>query len=270
MKGLSDAAIRALGIMILDVLTRVVLRDTSCYDIGCVVMGDISHHDVGATPDASHGEPNGALVRRKYLGSTAHAKLKQMPLITYEIRWFLRDQPVPLEAVFGSDVEPESRTDWYAPVAHAGTGTKLREGRLETKLRTDAVETMDYAGCRGAVERWQKWSAELPESQPDDTLLMRNGWIPVHKERWMQVWSAEGKDVAAVTHRVGQGALFEVTRLTVADDTWWTIALEAFGPEGHRHPALERVTHHVLGQLPDHRRLSLTDSMGYPAWLMTM
>lgn len=193
-----------------------------------------------------------------------------MPLTTYEIRWFVRDQPFDPVAAFGVDTIPESRTDWYAPAAHPGTGTKLRSGRLETKLRTDTVEMVDFAGCQGSMERWQKWSSVLSENPPEEALLRASGWLPIQKERWMQVWSADRTELEVVTERVGRGALFELTRLGVGSDEWWTVALEAFGPEGERRPALERVMHHVLAHLPAHRRLAEFDSMGYPAWLLKL
>lgn len=193
-----------------------------------------------------------------------------MPLTTYEIRWFVREKPFDIESVFGSGVEPGLRTDWYAPVDHPGTGTKLREGKLETKLQTDVVDTINQAGCTGIMERWQKWSARLSDVLPSETLLHATGWTAVHKQRWMHVWSADAPELAIVTERAGRGALFELTRVTVHGDEWWTVAFEAFGPEGERRPALEKVMTNVLDQLPDHRRLQAKDSMGYPAWLLRL
>ena len=191
-----------------------------------------------------------------------------MPTTTYEIRWFTREQPFEPEAVFGPDMEPEERLDWYAASAHPGTGTKLREGRLETKLLTNVVETVDQAGCQGVIERWQKWSVVQGEAGPYGDLLVQNGWVAVKKRRWMQVWSAEKEQLEIVHDRIGKGALFELTEVDVQGTIWWTVALEAFGPEGERRPALERVMTHVLEHLPSHRNLSAKDSMGYPAWLM--
>jgi len=191
-----------------------------------------------------------------------------MPTTTYEIRWFTIEQPFAIEAVFGADMQPDLRTDWYAPVEHPGTGTKLREGRLETKLLTDVVETVAHAGCAGVMERWQKWSAPLTDAMPPDALLRSTGWTAVHKQRWLQVWSADGSDLELVDRRVGRGSLFELTRISVGPAVWWTVAFEAFGPEGERRPALERVMTHVLEHLPEHRKLDARDSMGYPAWLL--
>lgn len=191
-----------------------------------------------------------------------------MPTTTYEIRWFTREQPFAPGPVFGEQAEPDERVDWYAASAHPGTGTKLREGRLETKLLTNVVETVDHAGCQGIMERWQKWSVVMTEAGPDDDLLTRNGWVPVRKRRWLQVWSAEKAELEIAQNRIGKGALFELTKVEVNGTTWWTVAFEAFGPEGERRPALERVMAHVLEHLPAHGRLSEEDSMGYPAWLI--
>lgn len=191
-----------------------------------------------------------------------------MPNTTYEIRWFTREQPFPVDAVFGAGVQPEKRVDWYAPPGHIGTGTKLREGRLETKLMTGVVETVDHAGCQAVMQRWQKWSEALEEAAPEDALLEQNGWVEVRKERWLQVWSTEADVLALTNSRIGKGALFELTRLQTPDGLWWTVGFEAFGPEGTRRASLERVMNHVLEHLPDHIRLGLSDSMGYPAWLL--
>ncbi|MGB0650994.1 MAG: hypothetical protein ACPG8N_10590 [Rhodothermales bacterium] len=191
-----------------------------------------------------------------------------MLVTTYELRWFIREKPFLINKVFGAGSDPDERVDWYAPPAHPGTGTKLREGRLETKLRTDIVEEVHVAGCHGTMERWQKWSSPLSESMPDDTLLAANGWIAVRKRRWLQVWSTEAADLAIVHDRAGQGALFELTELEVSFVTSWTVGFEAFGPEGTRQSSLERVMTHVLEHLPAHGQLSSSDSMGYPAWLL--
>ncbi|MDE2995614.1 MAG: hypothetical protein OXT73_02575 [Bacteroidota bacterium] len=191
-----------------------------------------------------------------------------MPVTTYELRWFIREKPFLIDKVFGVGSEPDERVDWYAPPAHKGTGTKLREGRLETKLRTDSVEEVHVAGCHGTMERWQKWSASLAESMPDDALLAANGWIAVRKRRWLQIWSTEAAELAIVDGRAGQGALFELTELEVSSVTSWTVGFEAFGPEGTRQSSLERVMTHVLEHLPAHGRLASSDSMGYPAWLL--
>lgn len=193
-----------------------------------------------------------------------------MPTTTYEIRWFVRELPFAPDRVFGIDEQPEERTDWYAPAGDSGTGTKLREGRLETKLRTDIVEHVDVSGCRGVMERWQKWSVVLVEEGPGEQLLLGNGWIPIHKRRWLQVWSTENNTLTIVKERVGQGALFELTELNAPDGTWWTVGFEAFGPEGTRRESLERVMAHVLEELPAHRSLGERESMGYPAWLMVI
>ena len=191
-----------------------------------------------------------------------------MPITTYEIRWFVRELPFAPDTVFGRETVPEERTDWYAPAGDPGTGTKLREGRLETKLRTDIIEHVDVAGCRGVMERWQKWSVVLAEEGPGEDLLLGTGWIPIRKRRWLQVWSTEHEELLIVNERIGEGALFELTELDTPDGTWWTVGLEAFGPEGTRRPSLERVMSHVLGHLPAHRSLGEPESMGYPSWLI--
>jgi hypothetical protein len=191
-----------------------------------------------------------------------------MPVTTYETRWFIREQPFLVESVFGPDLEPDVRVDWYAPPGHRGTGTKLREARLETKLLTDIIETVDHAGCEGVMERWQKWSEPLNEAGPDESLLQQNGWIAVSKRRWLQVWSTDTDSLHTVQSRVGMGALFELTELQIHGESWWTVGFEAFGPEGTRRISLERVMTYVLEHLPAHCRLGRADSMGYPAWLL--
>ncbi|MDA0379081.1 MAG: hypothetical protein O3C45_06195 [Bacteroidetes bacterium] len=191
-----------------------------------------------------------------------------MPITTYEIRWFTREKPFSASKVFGADALPDERLDWYASPGHPGTGTKLREGRLETKLRTDDLGLVEVAGCSGVKERWQKWSAPLTEDIPPRQLLLENGWIPVRKRRWLQVWSAEKETLEVVHSRIGCGALFELTEVMVSGQPWWTVGFEAFGPEGLRRPALERVMTYVLEHLPAHRTLAQEDSMGYPAWLL--
>lgn len=193
---------------------------------------------------------------------------KNMSLTTFEIRWFVERQPLEESEIFGQ--QPAERTDWYAPSGNGCTGTKVREGRLETKLLTDDMGLLSGRGAVGVMQRWEKWSAVLEGELPSDTQLRNAGWVAVRKHRWAQVWSTESETPQLTEDRVGRGALFEVTQLLAEGQTWWTIGCESFGPEGTREASLRAVIDHVLGEHPLAFELGAADSKSYPEWLLLL
>ena len=191
-----------------------------------------------------------------------------MSLTTFEIRWFVRERPVEVSEVF--EQEPGERTDWYAPPGNGSTGTKVREGRLETKLMTGAFGLLSRGNTVGVVQQWEKWAAVLEGGLPSETQLRDAGWIAVRKRRWMQVWSTEHAPPQLTMGRAGRGTLFEVTELRAEGQTWWTIGFESFGPEDSREASLHTVMDHLLDRFAGTLILSAADSRSYPEWLLSL
>ena len=197
---------------------------------------------------------------------------------TAEVRWFSRGPtPPPVEAWFhqgagGVDQEP-GRVDRYLHLAHVeDLGIKLRQGRLEIKQRVGQQNLVRFhRRVAGLVEEWHKWSFALsePESALAQAAAVAGAWIPVQKERQLRRYRVtdDGRVIAltasASPHR---GCELELSRVEVAGEAWWTLALEAFGEPSTLRADLLAVARHVFAsdQSP---ALPARDSRGYAAWL---
>ena len=177
------------------------------------------------------------------------------PYRTAEARWFRRG-PVPADVRawfdgLGPAPEPESRTDLYLAPDSAALGVKVREGQLEAKRRDGAGGVRGLGRSRAAVEDWAKWSFSLVVApQPEEG---ESGWVAVGKTRWQ---------------RHADGCALELSEVTVADVPWWSVCLEASGPDHQaRHDALARAAERWLGA-DDAPALAAADAQGYAAWLL--
>ena len=95
------------------------------------------------------------------------------------------------------------------------------------------------------------------------------GWVDVRKQRRM--WKYAVADGAASPvppdDRPGVGANVELSALEIAGRPWWSLCVEAFGPdEAAAEHALGVAAAHVFGRdAPP--ALTAARAMGYPAWL---
>ena len=189
---------------------------------------------------------------------------------TMEVRWFSQSRPFDPLAVFGEELEPECRTDWYAPVDGGRTGVKLRDGRLEAKLRTELIGERSFGQIHGQLERWTKWSGIVSESHaPTAQVLDDCGWISVAKRRYMQSYEVDGPALRLTQERSENGCDFELTELQVRQQTWWTVGFEATGSEATILVNLERTVTESLLRSGIHHAHQLGRSCGYPEWLKT-
>ena len=177
-------------------------------------------------------------------------------LRTAEVRWFVRGRiPAAVRAWFdglGPEAVWAERTDRYLTPGSDGLGVKLREGAVEAKRRTGTGGRLASDGAEVEVERWAKWSFALA----DGGAAPRDGWVEVRKRRAQRHAEAGG----------GACAL-ELSEVEVAGQTWWSVCLEASGPDA----AARRAA------LDDGRRrwlaaeaapvLPAEAAAGYPAWL---
>ena len=198
---------------------------------------------------------------------------------TTEVRWFHPGVlPPSIERWFergeeGVELEPP-RVDHYLRLRGSDAlNIKLREGRLEIKRRTgERTETRFSEDVVGAVEHWQKWGFDLAET---DTQAMGGAssstWIAVRKERSIRTYGIDDRPVPAPTEPVDVTVAceWELTRVDVGGQIWWTTALEAFGDQTRQRVALLSVAKLVFG-LQDRPPLRIEDSRGYPGWLDTL
>ena len=177
------------------------------------------------------------------------------PLRTTEARWFVRGAtPADVAAWFdalGPAATPETRADRYLAPASDALGLKLREGRIQAKRRDGPAGPLRAGRAAAPLETWTKWSFALGEEAPPD-----DGWIDIRKTRRQH------------EHEAGDGTCrLELSEVAVGGDVWWSVCLEADGPDAaSRQRALATAAARWLGR-PDAPALPAEAAMGYPAWL---
>jgi hypothetical protein len=200
-------------------------------------------------------------------------------LKTAEIRWFHRDAP-PEETrryVEGENTRELKRTDLYL----AGTetphlGVKLREGRIELKQLTNREPGSGrLPWLQGWIEHHCKWSFPLADAGAAADLTgtqdTRPSWIAVEKSRLLRIYEVlEDGEVVQVTERVDfptfNGCSLELVALTVGGVGWWSLGLEAVGPEERRVENLLVLLRRMRPVLT-YPLYSLDRSCGYAPWL---
>lgn len=199
---------------------------------------------------------------------------------TMEVRWFLPGQ-IPTEVYQWFETcpvapsQPETRQDWYLYQPESDTlGIKLRQGSLEIKKRMldRGIHTL-LAGVTGRVEKWVKWSFRVHESEQTLATLGAEGyWVGVQKtrqQRWYDVTDRqEVRPIAPnpqIKQEIKQGCTLEVTQVSIDNQLWFSLGLEAFGAADP-----EEILHRVAQQALAGTRftfLTAERSFGYPCWL---
>ena len=187
---------------------------------------------------------------------------------TTEVRWFMQGS-LPDEVArwferLGAVVEAEARTDRYlVPAAANEPGVKLREGQLQVKARTEVLGVERLAsGVEGMVETYRKWSLPVAE----DALPPVIGWADVAKTRRVRLFTPE-QGLTETTEWVEAGCGVEVGEAVLGQGVWWTVCLEAFGPDAEAQRALLQATAQDVFTRPDAPGLDATHSVGYVGWL---
>lgn len=169
-----------------------------------------------------------------------------------ELRWFFEEEPEEFARMFAG-MASQKRVDCYLQPPNAANGIKIREGRLETKLRVSVPQRFAHRGAAGLMEHWNKWGLEFDEdSYPGRKELLSAGWIDVAKTR---------------TLRQLEDCSFELTCLEIAGQRFFSMGFEAFGREEMLYPNLLKGVHTVLDELEHPEVLVLEDSCGYPEFL---
>jgi hypothetical protein len=151
-------------------------------------------------------------------------------------------------------------------------GVKIKGGvQLDLKaLKGSPGELALPGGVRGRLELWEKWTFPLRASAipaPE-----ASAWLALEKVRHRRSFRVVGAGIEerAISEAELPGCTVELTEVTVGEDRWWTLGLEARGaPEVLL--ATLRTTAEALfvGRLPDHVRLGVPESMSYARWLGT-
>ena len=179
------------------------------------------------------------------------------PIPEQAARWF---------AALGAFVETAARTDRYVVPSSAGEpGIKLREGLLQVKARIATLGTERLApGVEGTVETYRKWSFPVATDAPEPG----DGWVDVTKKRRVRTFGRKAGEIVEVPKRPEAGCDVEVGEVQLGEGAWWTVCLEAFGPdEAARHRALRVTAAHVFSH--DAPLLDAEHSTGYIGWLVS-
>lgn len=201
-------------------------------------------------------------------------------LTTSEIRWFAEGKvPPAIEDWFAGDIlreksQPlESREDWYLLIPGCEfLGVKLRQNRLETKLRVTGLGILQFRNnIIGTAEKWIKSTCEDTklESLITPDIIRQGQWVKVEKKR-SQIRYLITDDYSltpASTEQTSQeGCNVELTQLLINQNPWWTLGFEASGTDDNLINNLETCAQKVFKNFPN-QELNLVDSYAYPKWL---
>jgi hypothetical protein len=194
-------------------------------------------------------------------------------LPTVEVRWFLPGaMPEEVWAWFqeGRLVSAEPlRVDHYLRVPGSdAAGIKLREGRIELKVRTSSHGAVRFSqGAEGLVEAWRKWMLPLDETQFAAPWYAQPAryWTAVQKERWISALAVGTLPPRRAANQATPGML-ELARVRALGDTWWTLGFEVSGMQAEAKAFLLESAQRVLEEAGA-PRLGLEASWSYPRWL---
>lgn len=198
-------------------------------------------------------------------------------ITTAEIRWFKKGK-IPqvlldwIQSNEGIYEDQSPRTDVYLIIDSVPTiGIKVREGRMEIKKKLSTVESFSIEAISGYPETWIKWSSKTADDVKEDYPLLqdKDQWIQIQKKRTLRKFevSASGQLLPfPETFYPEVGIAIEVSDLEVNDQSWWTFALECFGPQDRVLADLKTVIPTLLTNFPP---IELTKdlSMAYPEWI---
>lgn len=183
-------------------------------------------------------------------------------LTTLELRWFSPGAPSKeVDHWFNVDCPgelsglPEEREDLYLYIPDCDyLNIKLRQGSLEVKWRKAELGDLHCGECWGGkIEKWLKWICEDPDKQSmlPANITEEKAWVGIKKKR---------------SQRCYQGMTYELTQLTVRNDTWWSIAFEMATEDSRKLDSFEELVNQV-SQTYRGPKLRYEHSFAYPTWL---
>jgi hypothetical protein len=198
---------------------------------------------------------------------------------TLEVRWICRGGVPPglLDYLGPFGEAAEVREDRYLvdpwfPLL----GVKIRGGvSLDIKVSQGSAGEVHLANAAsGRLEHWTKWTFPIDstggsspgsEPRPDDA-----AWVAVHKVRRRRSFQVADNLVVerALREASSPGCSFEVSDVTLGEESWWTLAFEAVGSAPTVDRDLRSTAAHVFSEpLPDGLSLDRRRSMSYVRWL---
>ena len=163
----------------------------------------------------------------------------------------------------------------------AAAGPDHRGAMLEFKGATALLGTAHRLGpdATGRVERWMKWSIPADTVPAEVAGLLDPGALPINvsvaKSRLVRTirLSALGHAAEVPLPEAGaeldRGLAFELTRIQVAGDPYWSLGVEAFPDEPTVTDAFDGVVAQLLSGYPG-PALTASNSWSYPGWLQRL
>ena len=197
--------------------------------------------------------------------------------LTAELRWFYRGTlPEAVSQWFEHQLgehlaPPEEREDFYllSPGCEY-MGIKLRQGRLEIKWRRAELGVLSFGDrVEGKAEKWGKWLCEDPTEESFQPTTVVEKWLRVKKvrsQRQYQVLPGEAIIAVPITASIDQGCTVELTELDINDNSWWSLAFEAFSEDDCLMEHLQAVASWVFKSYHQ-PKLQAQDSYAYPSWI---
>jgi hypothetical protein len=179
-----------------------------------------------------------------------------------EVRWIL---PGSLESAVPAWLarfpgEMEVREDAYLLKPYlCGLSVKIRAGAaLEVKMYQGSPGVLEVAGrVLGRMESWQKWSFPCDRLGREDA--GQACWIPVHKRRRISRFSLTDRQAACAV---------EFTVVRAREQNWWSVGIEATGPDDLLRTELEAAAALVFTQpVPYLTEFGPHEARSYAAWL---
>ena len=188
-----------------------------------------------------------------------------------EVRWIRSGalEPQILDWFARFPISIESRVDSYLSDPDIdGLSVKARGGRtLEVKVQCGRHGELVVPGARGFLESWQRWSFHGGAANWAGT--DSPAWMAVSKLRRMTFIGSNGEPCAADEDRGREiGCAIELTDVATAGRQWWTLSLEANGPQDDLPDLIESTAMTVFSEpMPGGAALRSDESTSYAGWL---
>ena len=151
-------------------------------------------------------------------------------------------------------------------------GIKLRQGRLEVKWRKSELGIVRFFdSVEGKAEKWGKWLCEdsTKESFQKTMVVNTPSWVNVQKVRYSQLYQIVPEfppQPVWANEPIDNCCSVELTRLSIRENPWWSLAFEASGEEACLMDNLQKTASWVFKTYRKSKLLA-ADSFSYPSWL---
>ena len=188
------------------------------------------------------------------------------PLVTMEVRWFTSEE-IPRSLFGPGSREPrrEIIEDRYLVLPDAtAVGVKLRNNKIDLKylIRDYGVRRFSPKAI-GRMAMWGKVSI------PVSAHLEIENYVRLEKERWLYALGIDpgGKIYSASFDALPpQNLNFEICKIKLDDQTWWSVCLAAYGVKDSLVKCLVSGFNYIAADVSI-LGLAVDQSLDFPRWL---